>query len=606
MKMDTAGQPICSTISSAVEPCPGAGLHPNFPTIADDPLSDCKAFLELAYYPGQKIYFFPMWHDKRPEGDRDGPDPDPKRQALPRVLHGRELWYHSKATGHYEINAGWCFSTHLGSRRFNDTFNKLTEWNRLGYEIFVCPSTLTSNWKAQCCVYETRWVVIESALERQLRFLTNHKDSIPFAVWSGGKSLHCWWPLPKPVRNPDVITNYKEIAEVKRNRERPKCNNEEYLRVVAEIEAIVQAEGYRYDPTVAHDPSRAVRCPGFYHRSSGLARLVVPQNDDTKDNRSSSLVPSCTILTTSLSTTLSTSVGSEVPISEVSATISQSISNQSMVIRRSSGDRPVINHGQWLSDLHQWEQLSRDGIPARHYRRVLHHSLFTVARLRNWSDEQMAEQWLQVVSINPACIGCTGVAAVEDMLRDWHSLKVQKCVPVNVLPRMQDLPVVPADHPQMACRDRLVDLGCPDVPSVKRICCELLWPLAVQNTEPCRRGTMAIEAARMKRLCRGNPKVARRWLADMGILQCRSNSYRIGDGGWFKEYFVGIHQLLWLLDYRPKDLQWVWDADVRVLPAERKALRRLEQRLEQYQDFVNQAETVLEGDSRSGIVTSRT
>ena len=181
----------------------------------------------------------------------------------------------------------------------------------------------------------------------------------------------------------------------------------------------------------------------------------------------------------------------------------------------------------------------------------------------------MAQQWMAVVSIRPENIGCTAAAAVEDLTRHWRCAQVQRQSPRFVLPRMQDLPKTVADHRQQELQDTLGRLGCPDPYSVRRIICEVLWPMAVVNPTVCQQGGAAIESARMEAVSRRhNPRIARRWLDEMGILRVVSQSYQVGR--FFMRYRVSVHQLIWLLGYQVADLEWQWQADVRVAPADRK------------------------------------
>jgi len=521
---------------------------PCAPVTPDTAFSEFRRFCELAYYPRQRIYFFVAWPDRRPQGQREGPDPD--RVGLPPRLHGKKLWYIRDGI-RQEINVFPGISTRIGSRMFRHTFNKLQGFNRLGYEVFCCPSTLTNNWRAGFSVYESRWVIVESdsqSLQEQMAWVARHPE-ITFAVFTGGKSIHCWI-LIREVSNPQYISYWKDILRARSAGY--KCDHFGYKVAAAKVGAWAAADGVSYDPAVLCDPSRMVRVPGFRHRKGGMARLIKPTmllDVGTKDNRLLSLPPP-----------LPDSASLETPAN------AQAIP---LVTPQAKGQKPMVGHGQWLKDLQQCELLARHGIPARHHRRVLHHSLFTVSRMRGWSEEEMVQQWKAVVSIRPENIGCTAAEAVEDLARHWRSAQVQRQSPRFVLPRLQDLPRIVADHRQQELQDTLKRLGCPDPYSARRIICEVLWPMAVGNPRVCQQGGAAIEAARMEAVSRRhNPTIARRWLDEMGILRVISRSYQVGR--FFMRYRVSVHQLIWLLGYQVADLQWQWQADVRVPPADRK------------------------------------
>jgi hypothetical protein len=527
-------------------------LLPFDPETPETAYEEFKGFCDLAYNPGQRVYFFIAWPDSRTSGERHGPDPDPRRQALPRHLHRKELWYRDKSGVRQEITVHAGISVKVNGRLFRHTFDKLSDFNRLGFEIFCCPSTLTNNWRAGYSVYASRWVIVESdcqSITDQLAWAAKHPE-VRFAVYTGGKSAHCWVEIPE-VFNPDYLWRWEDIGDARNAN--LKVGSQWYSSHAAKVGEWAAAGGVIYDSGVLNDPSRMVRVPGFRHRKGNLARLATPtvlSRVATRDNLSSSSPPSMPL-----------DFRSDIPtaISASPALLKPTV----------SGPKPVVGHGQWLLDLRQWEMLVRGGITARHTRNVLHHALFTVARMRGWTEDEIARWWERVVNIHPANIGCAVSEAVADVIRHWRADKISGTNPAFVLPRMQNLPVVVAGHRQQSLQERLAQMGCADPYSVRRICCDVLWPLAVNNPKACLEGH-SISSKRMKAVSRrGDSRIARRWLAGQGVLRVVSHSYQVGR--FFKRYRISVHLMIWLLGYKVDDLEWQWEADVRVSPADRKA-----------------------------------
>jgi hypothetical protein len=100
--------------------------------------------------------------------------------------------------------------------------------------VFCCPSTLTNNWRAGFSVYASRWVVVESdtqSLQEQIAWVARHPE-IAFAVYTGGKSIHCWIPI-REVFNPQYISYWKDLLRARASGY--KCDHLEYKTAAAKV-----------------------------------------------------------------------------------------------------------------------------------------------------------------------------------------------------------------------------------------------------------------------------------------------------------------------------------------------------------------------------------
>jgi hypothetical protein len=523
---------------------------------ADQPFQQFVQYLDLVSEIGERVYFFCKWPD--------GVDPS----ALPSTLHRKKLWFTDRrGVRQPRTILPGAISTTRGSPRIAATYRKLQDFNALGYEIFRCQSRLRFPDHCGWSVVSSRHAVLESdsgmSPEEQLRWFAAHRGHVRFAVATGNKSVHGYVALPEVIANPQVARSFDQLRGEKAFS--APATHERFRVVTSRIERWAVANGLvGLDHKVLTDPTQLVRVPPFRHHRGGMARLYTAkmlEEVGTKEHLCCVVAPLPPPEPSSLP--LPESISESLP--SKTETIDTTTANYpaTLLRQRPAGAKPVVGYGQWLVDLRQWEWLTKQGIPAVSHRIRMHYALFTVARLKGWSVERMADEWRAIIMLNPGHIRCSVEEAVADMLRHWRRIARS---PRFILPRLQDLTV--SDMRAATLRDRLSKMGCPDAYSAARIIHEVLVPVARANPLCCADGMAAIEAARFDAVSRHhNAKQARRWLEAEGILRPTCQSYQVGR--YFKRYAVSIHQILWLLDFQPSDLQWQWEMDVRVPPADR-------------------------------------
>jgi len=225
--------------------------------------------LDLMFDPMDRIHLYAFY----PSDPGKGEHPLPHDLAiLEKALHRRKLFYHDKE-GQRCLLKCHTFTTRRGSKMLWSIFKKLTDFNQLGYEIFIQPSIMSGISRISYAVAVSRFAILESDVmpkHDQLIFAQKHPE-IVFAIYTGNKSLHSYIRLPRRIHNPDVIFGWRALSTAKGWKP---CEHLDFKAVTSRIRTWALANGYVEPDNLITDCGHMVRIAGFRHRNGGYSRLL--------------------------------------------------------------------------------------------------------------------------------------------------------------------------------------------------------------------------------------------------------------------------------------------------------------------------------------------
>jgi len=413
----------------------------------DDPrLDELRRFLSFiskGWNANTPFYFFPKMREEirniHLHHNEDGTFPD--------VLFGRPTSYRSPIGYNLRPKMFFCDYTscgqgkHGGFPSLRRQMGKLLLLNALGWDVYGCPNPILFRCRIQRAI---PWIVNlvaesdEATLEEQEESVRKMAGAVGAVVFSGRRSLHQYFRLAAPIRNPHVVTpeqlddfmppesqtggrtwtRWHLVMTLKRTKRLLPMPVDSF-RYAADLlrGLILERSGIQLCPSTLFNFSCLARVPGFVHTGSGeRARLLsVNQNavwhtnslsepDDVRYSpywRQELGIPveevfppkhrKCSVSPPSLHNLECQDSEGIPPADEGTLTLPMSHLPPSV----QKGSLPAIpTHNiratrpepkrSFLDDFDEFASLRTKGIPQRGHRRSLHRVIVNIAQLRGW------------------------------------------------------------------------------------------------------------------------------------------------------------------------------------------------------------------------------
>lgn len=537
-------------------------------TDTEDESKDLEHFVERLYHKGERVYLYPLMNNEVMEEYRRTKKPYPQYIGKIQISKYPPIdskWFPPK-------QALPPLSTSIGSRLFHKTVEKLEKLNEMGYDIYFTVNPLVYKKRVKETVKEIRYLVIESdklSLEAQKVFMEMIKPNLRTAVYTGNKSIHMYLPLVKPIKNPHCIyPKNKAVIRTINNLlpDRPNIEIPAFDEVIAGCKKFLSSYNYLFDPQVLSNFAGLVRLPFFTHNKTGKKADVLFENIDPNIGYVSDLGSfGCELLDINkncLDNCKIQGCASDGPrgMEGVCSVTSGPVESMVPSVNNCEDTRPVkeplTTHIQksarYLEDLRIYSELKKSGIPRRRLRRQLHKVMFTVARLFDWTEKKLLDEWEQILKINPNNIGLSVEDAIADLKNEWGKIGNK---PFKFrLPVAKDLPEIDEERKKML-RERLKQVNCLTVKTVSNLIIEILYPAVRKAIVPCINGKVSLRAKTMWNACNGwKYRDALEWLDENNIMRLRNSSYVPGKRS--RLYFVNPHLVLFLMGFEAKELTW--------------------------------------------------
>lgn len=515
------------------------------------------SFLSMFYRKGERIVFFPMINNTEVQNNLQG---DPR---FPDEIHGiATKWWNGDIITRFSEG----LTASLGSKTFLNTYKKLQDWNNAGYDIYFTANPLFGRRSIKVGIREIRHIVLEcdhNELSDQAAAACALMGSIAAVVYSGSRSLHLYVRMEKPIPNPFFEPSWKAQKDYDPNEARPLAVDG-YSDYVQEWFDLLKEKGLS-PCDVTRNFAHRIRLPGFRHHGSGKICCLLGINRSAYHSRGTGIpwdpsVPGV-LTTASQGREREGENTDEMPM----ALVHSAEENRRLIEDQYIAETPMIprttDHGKnratFLDSLDIWLSLRKSGIPHRHVRRALHHHVLVAAAVMGWDDSDLYGEWDSIVSLHQGNIGCTPEEACDDLIR--HRRRRFWARASLVLPILSSLPDADISREQPAV-DRLDALNCPESCSVARLARRLFHGKIKEAPSACREGRLALRHRDMEYHCAPTPhgrrllRPALQWMDEHNIL--RMTDHRYEPKARSRLYRLNIHLVLWLLDFRPAELQW--------------------------------------------------
>jgi len=429
-----------------------------------------------------------------------------------------------------------------------------------------------------------RYFIIESdkmPLTDQEIFLEMIKNNVRVAVNTGHRSIHMYIAINPPINNHDCVYGYEAIKKLI-----PwDISNEKWSNITDSWKWFMEQYEFCYDPRVLTDWSRLIRVPYFQHPITKTPGSVIYADE----NRENSYSPATFISDIETArkglesweklkgkkfviedtqeqqklmesvydelwdgngdNELDVDVASELPATEPDkkpVIPSESIQNRKTTQYTQDTSSTFIDY------LNEYKILRDNGIPQRGHRIESHKILFTASRVFCWSEERLFEEFEEIIRNPHTRTGCSTTDAIQDFRQHWEKTKKNRTKPR--LPNTKNLPEV-----SEAMKKRLVakfrEMGCCKPTAPANIIIKVLYPLLKEIPSICIRGRCSIMASSIQKSCGGNDysKIGKAFLRIHNILVQKSR-YKVGKHTIL--YFINLHYILWLMDFKSEDLDW--------------------------------------------------
>ncbi len=472
---------------------------------------------------------------------------------------------------------------------------QLLDFNGLGYDIQVPVNPLTCKIVGQKTVSFCMNILAESDtgnVEDQLLALKPFRNEIVSILTSGRRSIHAIFRLERTIDNPHRL-NWK-LARMAQERHKLGKPIREFVEATNLLKERLNKVGFWPDTLAMPNHCVFTRLPGFRHGKTGKISQLVYLNPNVSQWISSSKVYVSKELKSLWGEGRKASVSmadSSVSISKTDPTDDDSINDSEKRIgvgdggggipqdaeafpkadtksvkecappvpvnvykNRSKASPPSSSSSEesrnFLVDWATYRILKEQGIPKRHKRRRLHMPMFTMATVFGWDEDKLADEWREIVEINPRCIGCGSDEAVRDILAAWASRSHHEAI------RLPDLTELPDLDERKACAllEALKKAGCPKPRIATRIVSEMLIPMGRKLPAQSKDGSLGLKSEEMLVKFGSGYRVAREGLVAAGLLEVTERSYR--PGRQTMKYRVNWPRLLILCGYEAGELKW--------------------------------------------------
>jgi len=530
-----------------------------------------------------KIFVYPRLHDALCENYKKRP------WLLPDVLHRKalrdfmverspEFWRPCDWPRVYTIPNPFSRSP---SWSRPSSLIPLRDINCYGYDIQVPVNPTAFKIRGHKTVVVCQNILAESdegSIDEQLLALEPFKHEIVSILITGSRGVHAVFRLPKWIHNPYRVDwiNAKRAQHEKDLR----APISEFVDAAGSLTDRLLREGFQPDTGAIVDHSRLTRLPGFKHGKTGrIAELIYLNPHASKENptanpiilkRLSNLWSSDSIVSISVRGSsdasdkrkylyeggkkiLQDEDGSFGFQSKECGVCGISVPVNVYTIDSKSSETPISPSKGKLNFLQDWttyQRLKRQGIPERHTRMKFHMPMFSMATIFKWDDSQLANEWRNIISINPRHIGCGVREAVDDILAAWASRSRHEAIR---LPDLTKLPGLDKNHTQ-ALLESLANAGCPRPKVATRIVAETLIPKGRILPAQSKEGTLGLKSKEMLKRHGSRYRSAREGLIDVGLLEVTSRSYR--PGGQTMQYRINWARLLIMCGYQESELIW--------------------------------------------------
>lgn len=463
---------------------------------------------------------------------------------------------------------------------------KLRRLSELGYNIFFAINPLSDSRRCQKTVREAAHILLECddkkvSIEQQMEILQQYQDSFASITFSGGKSLHALLHFTPTMKNWRCV-NWKEARYLEKGE--TSFEWDQYRKIAHHwIDKLAQ-DGLKVDTAAAVDCSRVSRVPGFPHSETGKlsdVRFLNPNAGfnynhffsdlDWEENYRSMIegeeLKRTTISMSNEAVSKPDSIdqldtldnidnividhtSSQLSLSnkDISLEVSPVVVKPESITAKTNVMHMEGRRESFLDDLSKYERLKKEGIPFRHIRRKLHPVVFKAARILGMPKEEMAAEWLRIVSMNPENIGCSPEEAVEDLIRAYE--KGRRCgiyLPdCSILPDLDPIRL-------KTLSNKLKDEGCRYVHGVCKIIEKVLWNSVRSLPRQCVTGKLGIRATELQAVCRLYTKPFG-WMMDKYLVVLTDDLYI--SGMKTRQYKVNIPLLLHWLGFSTDELNW--------------------------------------------------
>ena len=542
-------------------------------------------------------YVFPRLHDELQLYYSEHP------RLLPESLHGKALRDAFDAEAPTDPDdPAWCYAYPVPSpfaRKPSwgrlSSLAQLLDFNGLGYDIQVPVNPLTCKIVGQKTVSFCLNILAESDgwdIEGQLLALKPFRNETVSILTSGRRSVHAVFRLEKWISNPHRL-GWK-LARKAQERYRLGKPIREFVEAVNFLKARLKKAGFWPDADAMVNHCVFTRLPGFRHGMTGRISELVYLNPNLSQWISSSKGYVSKELKSLWDEGRKASVSmadSSVSISKTDPTDDDSINDSEKMIGVGDGGRGIPqdakafpkadtksvkecappvpvnvyknrskasppsssssegNHN-FLDDWATYRSLKEQGIPKRHKRRRLHMPMFTMATVFGWDEDKLADEWREIVEINPRCIGCGSDEAVRDILAAWASRSHHEAIRLPDLAELPDLD----ERKSRALLGALKKAGCPKPRIATRIVSEMLIPMGRKLPAQSKDGSLGLKSEEMLVKFGSGYRVAREGLVAAGLLEVADRSYC--RGRQTMKYRINWPRLLIRCGYEAGELRW--------------------------------------------------